>query len=113
MVSTPTRYVCIKCREISLTDQCLRCGGEATLVHSKWRPPKKHNDKAWKLIEKGEWLWDVRHIDRSKRHRSRKKISSLKKYLERLLEKKDIDNDTLRGTIKNIQRRLEQYNSSG
>lgn len=30
----------------------------------KWSAPKKTNDRAWKRIAKGEWLWDRRRVRR-------------------------------------------------
>lgn len=29
-----------------------------------WQAPKRNNNRAWKRIEKGEWLWDRRRLRR-------------------------------------------------
>lgn len=30
----------------------------------KWSAPKKNNNRAWKRIKAGEWLWDRRRVRR-------------------------------------------------
>lgn len=58
------RHVCIGCRKVDFHPECPQCGKETVLVGHRWRPPKKNNDRAWKLIANGEWLWDTRHVNR-------------------------------------------------
>lgn len=53
--------VCVKCRVATRTT--LTCGHEPTYRFGpRWRPPKKNNDKAWKRIERGEYLWDEKAL---------------------------------------------------
>lgn len=40
------------------------CGEEMQLVSYRWCPPKKNNDRAWKRVARGDWLWDHRRIRR-------------------------------------------------
>lgn len=28
----------------------------------RWRAPKKNNDKAWKMIAEGQYLWDAKAL---------------------------------------------------
>ena len=60
------RYVCIPCREVYPGGRCRRCGSPTKLAraHGGWAPPKKNNDRAWRMIEKGDWLWDKKRVTR-------------------------------------------------
>ena len=40
------------------------CGEEMVKVWYNWSPPKKSNDRAWKRIAEGDWLWDHRRVRR-------------------------------------------------
>lgn len=56
-------YVCVPCRNVfRLTGKCPDFGEVLVRRHHKWRAPRKTNDKAWKLIEQGDWLWDKRAL---------------------------------------------------
>lgn len=52
--------VCIECRMVRPP-----CEHEKFSITHKWRAPKKTNDKAWRMIAKGDYWWDKRHIDRT------------------------------------------------
>lgn len=43
---------------------CSQCGAPTQKVSYKWRPPKKSNDKAWKRVAAGDWLWEVNQTDK-------------------------------------------------
>lgn len=60
MVSRSTRTVCLDHRELTVSNAHANCN--TITVHSKWRAPRKTNTKAWKLIEQGILLWDVRAV---------------------------------------------------
>lgn len=64
MNSVVTRNVCVPCREVGQTTNCLTCGRETITVSARWRAPRKTNDRAWKRIERGEILWDRNHIEK-------------------------------------------------
>jgi hypothetical protein len=70
MPSNHYTHVCIPCRNVIGWGLCPECGGERVTV-ARWSAPKKNNDRAWKRIEKGEWLWDRRRVVRSKRTNGR------------------------------------------
>lgn len=57
-----THIVCARCRIVSTVQPS--CGHEGTHVGSRWRAPKKSDDKAWKRIENGDWWWDDKAIYR-------------------------------------------------
>lgn len=64
MPSNHYLYVCVPCRSVSKDfSKCQTCG-EPCVLKSRWSPPKKTNGRAWKRIEKGEWLWDRRRVRR-------------------------------------------------
>ena len=60
--------VCVPCRDVSAADPCVKCGEATVRAPYKWSPPRKNNDRAWKRIAKGEWLWDRRRVYRAKKH---------------------------------------------
>ena len=66
MPSNHYTHVCIPCRNVIGWGLCPECGGERVTV-ARWSAPKKNNDRAWKRIEKGEWLWDRRRVRRAER----------------------------------------------
>lgn len=71
MPSNHYMYVCVPCRNvIGHTKACPECGKDRELTY-KWSPPKKNNDRAWKRIAKGEWLWDRRRVYRNRYFRNR------------------------------------------
>lgn len=43
------------------------CGGVIQLAPRHWCPPKKNNDRAWKRVASGDWLWDHRRVRRVSR----------------------------------------------
>lgn len=56
--------VCVPCRfAAKQTWKCPHCGLEMAYAGRKWRAPKKNNDRAWKMIAAGDWLWDKMAID--------------------------------------------------
>lgn len=60
-------YVCVPCRWVSKqTATCPTCKGSCVSKY-KWSAPRKNNDRAWKRIENGEWLWDRRRVRRGRR----------------------------------------------
>lgn len=69
--------VCVPCRNINVqytvikddddnlvARTCKACGGQVVRSPYKWAPPKKRDDRAWKRIANGEWLWDRRRVRR-------------------------------------------------
>jgi hypothetical protein len=60
MPHRPYKYVCIACRTISKTSStCVECQQPTWILHHKWRAPKRTNDRAWKRIAAGDWLWEL------------------------------------------------------
>lgn len=60
-----TTAVCVPCRYARKGyGPCERCGGPMQYPGRKWSAPKSNNDRAWKRIENGEWLWDRRRVRR-------------------------------------------------
>jgi len=57
-------HVCIPCRNTVGYGLCQFCGAER-IVKARWSAPTKNNDRAWKRIENGEWLWDRRRVRRN------------------------------------------------
>lgn len=57
--------VCVKCRHVARgrAGTCPICRQTMQHMYYTWRAPKKTNDKAWKLIENGQWLWDRHAVD--------------------------------------------------
>lgn len=56
-----SKYVCVPCRLVfKQTHICPTCGESMKYVHPDWRAPKRNNNRAWRRVEKGEWLWDRR-----------------------------------------------------
>jgi hypothetical protein len=43
---------------------CPTCGEPGLSMGPKWRPPKLTDEKSWKLIDNGDYLWDKRAIRR-------------------------------------------------
>lgn len=59
-----TTYVCIPCRNVKGGNAtCQFCRQPMHAMYYKWRAPKKKDDKAWKIIEAGDWYWDKKAID--------------------------------------------------
>jgi len=72
--------VCFGCRELNphgntfvCTDEIYsiykdyaihNCGGVIRPAPRHWCPPKKNNDRAWKRVANGDWLWDHRRVQR-------------------------------------------------
>lgn len=79
MASNHTTTVCIPCRNVIGYGLCPECGAERVTVY-KWSAPKKNNDRAWKRIEKGEWLWDRRRVSRQKMRRNAPETVIKKEY---------------------------------
>ena len=54
------KYVCIPCRDVRpfSVESCIYCKGPVITQSWRWRAPRKTNDKAWKRIEAGDWLWE-------------------------------------------------------
>lgn len=62
-------FVCVPCRYARKgSPVCERCGG-TMIARARWSAPSKNNDRAWKRIERGEWLWSRRRVRRVKRWR--------------------------------------------
>lgn len=59
------RYVCVPCRIVS--GVAPSCGHEAALVGHRWRAPRKGDDRAWRRIAAGDWLWDETSLRRAAR----------------------------------------------
>lgn len=57
-----SKYVCSTHRTVN--KDCDNLPGDCnTLVFGyRWRPPKKKNDRAWKRIAKGDYLWDDKAV---------------------------------------------------
>ncbi len=64
-MSVPSRSctVCVTCRKIWKGGPT--CKHETVNLYYKWRAPKATNDKAWKMIERGEYWWDKKAIEKS------------------------------------------------
>ena len=43
---------------VAPTTGCPICKGETVTVSYRWRAPKRRNDRAWKRIADGDWLWE-------------------------------------------------------
>ncbi len=74
-------WVCVSCRFVSKSiTVCPHCHDGMLCAGKKWSAPKKNNDRAWKRIENGEWLWDRRRVRRRARSKNRlyDKISKVK-----------------------------------
>lgn len=69
MTFVRTITVCVSCRTINNTPPCAH---EKETCHHKWRAPKRSNDRAWKRIAAGDWLWDDTSIRRSVRRMYRR-----------------------------------------
>ena len=41
---------------------CPQCGEPGIAMGTKWRAPKSNDEKAWKRIESGDFLWDHPNI---------------------------------------------------
>jgi len=108
MVSNPHRIVCVKCRKLDAGTPCNACGGDTVLVHSQWRAPKKTNDRAWKRVENGEWLWDRNHIDWKSRHNKIKRLRSRLQRLLRLVGDEKVDQEKIKTNIERVERELDQ-----
>lgn len=67
-MASKSTWVCVPCRHVSKDRAvCVCCGADMHNAGKRWSAPKKNNDRAWKRIEKGEWLWDRRRVRRGKR----------------------------------------------
>ena len=52
-------FLCIPCRRVGKDSAyCPTCGEPMLNMGSRWRPPKKNNERAWKQIEQKRYLWD-------------------------------------------------------
>lgn len=38
--------------------RCTVCGEPMVEVSYRWRAPRRNNDRAWRRIEQGNWLWE-------------------------------------------------------
>ena len=56
MTSAHTLTVCVTCRVV--TQGAIHCDHTLTTVGPNWRASRRTNDRAWKRIEAGDWLWD-------------------------------------------------------
>ena len=61
MVSTG-KFVCVTHRTVNVGGHSEEQGCRVYSFGSKWRPPKKRDDKAWALIERGEYWWDEKAL---------------------------------------------------
>ncbi|SEB99259.1 hypothetical protein SAMN04489844_1466 [Nocardioides exalbidus] len=43
---------------VAPTTGCPLCGGETVSASYRWRAPARRNDRAWKRIAQGDWLWE-------------------------------------------------------
>jgi len=66
--------VCLTHRAVSHYGGCPVCGNYDFSIHPKWRAPKKNNDAAWKLLEKGDYLWDKRAVIRKKEKKRERRL---------------------------------------
>ncbi len=61
--------VCVPCRMVKRVQDfyfepvCPSCM-EPMKKMWRWSPPKKTNNRAWKRIERGDWMWDHRRVRR-------------------------------------------------
>ena len=52
--------VCVPCRHVTNEGfDCPLCHTPYVRMSTKWRAPGRHNHKAWKRIEAGDWLWEL------------------------------------------------------
>ena len=52
-------YVCVPCRHVGKdSGYCPQCREPMRHMGTRWRPPKKRNDRAWKQLEQNRTLWD-------------------------------------------------------
>jgi hypothetical protein len=58
-----SRQVCPECRTVdTIVVTCAHAN--KVWVSSKWRAPKRNNDRAWKRIAEGDLLWDDGAVQR-------------------------------------------------
>lgn len=58
MVSNST-YCCAGCRFVAKgMATCPQCSNPMMHMGTKWRAPKKNNDKAWARINCGDFWWE-------------------------------------------------------
>jgi hypothetical protein len=56
-------YVCVPCRlAMKSMSVCSNCHNPAEFCGYRWRAPKRTNDRAWKMIESGDFMWDKKAI---------------------------------------------------
>lgn len=57
--------------------ECPHCGEPFRNMGTKWRPPKKNNEIAWKLIAQGNIWWDKGAVEQreAKKHRQIDKVA--------------------------------------
>lgn len=59
-------YICVPCRYVAKSRgsgrTCPRCGAALRHMGYWWRPPKKGDDRAWRNIERGLYLWDEKAL---------------------------------------------------
>lgn len=73
-------FVCPEHRHASHWNAC-KCGNNI-FMSPRWRAPKKTNDRAWKMIQNGEFLWDKKAIAR-KETRSQERLAAYWAALKR------------------------------
>lgn len=63
-------YACVTCRVGGKNPYpaCYNNGHEVLYFGKRVTIPKKNNVRAWKRIEKGEYLWDRRKAKKGSRH---------------------------------------------
>ena len=61
-------YICIPCRFVTKSvwgANCPKCREPMKNMGTHWRAPKKSNERAWRLIEQGKYLWDEKAVARA------------------------------------------------
>jgi hypothetical protein len=99
MSSYATR-LCVKDRKVWKQNQswfnkysnssafCPTCGNAGLYMGTKWRAPKLNNKAAWAKIDKGQFLWDQKTLDKSRHSSDRVELERNRnpKYLRSLIE---------------------------
>ena len=86
--------VCTPCRRVKSDGHiCESCGNEMLTAPGDWAAPRKNDDKAWKEIEKGNWLWDTSRVDRVAKRKRTRTYDWLKIIKEKRREEMKLDND--------------------
>jgi hypothetical protein len=63
-------FLCVKDRKVwKGFHHCPTCGEEGIKMGTKWRAPKKNNERAWKRVQSGDFLWDHNEVSFPNRER--------------------------------------------